>query len=45
MKLYLNKYITNAIEDDKLRKKYEKELSINLRVTKVEVTNKKGKTL
>ena len=45
MKLYLNKYITNTIEDDEIRKKYEKELSINLRVTKVEVTNKKGKTL
>ena len=44
IKLYLNKYITNTIEDDEIRKKYEKELSINLRVTKVKVKNKEGKT-
>ena len=35
---------TNTIEDDEIREKYEKELSINLRVTQVKVTNKKGET-
>ena len=37
MRLYLNKKITNAIKDEELRKKFEKERYIDVRVTKVMV--------
>lgn len=42
--LYLNKYITNKITDDTIREKYEKEVSVQIRITKVKVTPPNGKT-
>ena len=44
MRLYLNKKRTNLIKIPELRKKYEKERYVDLRVTKVEITNPKGET-
>lgn len=43
IRLYLNKKITNAITNDELRKKYEKERYTDLRVTKVLIHPPKGK--
>ena len=43
IRLYLNKKITNTITNDELRKKYEKERYIDLRVTKVLIHPPKGK--
>ena len=43
IKLYLNKEKTNKITNDKIRKKFEKERYITLRVTKVQITGKDGK--
>lgn len=44
IRIPINNSITRAITDDNLRKKYEKELFLDLRVTKVEITPPNGKT-
>lgn len=43
IRLFLNKKITNAITNEELRKKYEKERYVDLRVTRVLVHPPKGK--
>ena len=42
--LYLNKYITNRITDDKIRETFEKEVSVQFRITQVEITKANGET-
>ena len=44
LRLYLNNNRTKLIKDKELREKFEKERYIDLRVTKVEITNPKGET-
>lgn len=44
LRLYLNNNRTKLIKDQELREKFEKEIFIDLRITKVRITNPKGKT-
>lgn len=43
IRVHLNNKITKLISNDKLRRKYEKETYVDLRVTKLEITPPKGK--
>lgn len=43
IRIPINNNITKTISNDKLRKKYEKETYVDLRVTKLEITPPKGK--
>ena len=44
LRLYLNNKRTKLIKDQDLREKFEKERYVDLRVTRVEITNPKGET-
>ena len=44
LRLYLNNKRTKRIKDQDLREKFEKERYVDLRVTRVEITNPKGET-
>ena len=44
IKIFLNKKKTNTIPDDKIREHFEKEVSIDVRITKVEITKPNGET-